>query len=259
MSERFKHFDEFYYLTKNENRDLIELAKYVNDNGNKLGPYEGNMFCPECREAELYFVHRTSRVREHLRRCPTSKHNDNCTYNYQYASKHTVTEVINSMTHNEVEDKLNSIINMLFKTSRQKKNSTDDGITAITKSNPMMIYQTKSADRVVRVLRRKKLNVWVDDEDVGNAFVFYGKVKLEVEARERKLKNRPSKYYCLKVYNVNEKGELIFRTSLYRGEIKDNISVDDLYYIAIIGCIGKKGWQIDMVNKNAVKYCKCET
>ena len=29
MSERFKHFDEFYYLTKNENRDLISIQKHL--------------------------------------------------------------------------------------------------------------------------------------------------------------------------------------------------------------------------------------
>ncbi len=236
MAEKPKCFDEFYYRKQDENEDLVDLVNYVENNNDKLGEYEGEIFCPECKNAELYFVHKTSKARAHLRRCPTSNHEERCSYNYLYASKKQAMEIINSLTYYQIQDKLASMINMLCKEPKKKKNPIGNG-----------------ADR------RKKINAWIDVEDRNELFVFYGQVKLDVEEKiSEKEGKAPFTYYCLKVYNQNKAGELIFRTSLYRGKMKDDVSVGDLYYIAIIGQIGEKNWKIDMVNTNAVKYCKCE-
>lgn len=40
------------------------------------------MFCPECKKAELSFVHKTSKRRAHLRRNKSSCHEKGCSYNY---------------------------------------------------------------------------------------------------------------------------------------------------------------------------------
>lgn len=259
MAEKHKSFDEFYYRTKDENQDLVDLVDYVKNNKNKLGNYEGKIFCPECKTAELYFVHKTSKVRAHLRRCPTSNHEDGCTYNYQYAPRKVARELINSLTYPEIQDKLDSMINMLCKEPGKKKGLMGAGTAISTKDNPMLIPVPKDEGNIIKALRRKKLNAWVDEEEKNELFVFYGQVKLAVEEKKSEKEGRePFTYYCLNVYNQNKAGKPVFRTSLYRGKIKDDVSTDDLYYIAIIGQVGTRGWKIDMVNPNAVKYCKCE-
>lgn len=43
------------------------ITKYVDPHNGGIGKYDGEMFCPECHQAELYFVHKTSGRRTHLR------------------------------------------------------------------------------------------------------------------------------------------------------------------------------------------------
>lgn len=156
MAEKPKSFDEFYYRTKDEKQDLVDLVDYIENNNDKLGKYEGEIFCPECKKAELYFVHKTSKARAHLRRRPTSNHEDGCTYSYPYASRKVARELINSFTYNEIQDKLDSMINMLCKEPRNKKGLIGTGIGRSKKANPMLISVPKDKGNIIKALRRKK-------------------------------------------------------------------------------------------------------
>lgn len=254
MSEKPKSFEEFYYKTIGDVCDIEEVIEYSDSHKGKIGYYEGQMFCPECREAELYFVHKTSKRCAHLRRCPTTKHISECSYNYEYASKKHLQEYIDSLTCHEIQDKLNSIINMLFKESRGTEGAEGVLITGIPKDNPMLIT-VKKEENVIRSLRRKRLNTWIDDADRDKLFVFYGKVKLKVIEKVKMLDGQETyKYYMLEVFNPENKGGWKFRTSFYRGENKDDINEDNIYYIAVIGRVGNKAWQINLANINAVKF-----
>ena len=73
MADKPKSFEEFYYLMDDKVCDIDVVEEYVDNNG-KIGKYEGNMFCPECREAILAFWRKTSKRRAHLKRIPSSKH-----------------------------------------------------------------------------------------------------------------------------------------------------------------------------------------
>ena len=50
-----KSFDEFYFCTTDEIEDIETLNDYFIKHKN-LGIYLDNMFCPECRQAELSYV-----------------------------------------------------------------------------------------------------------------------------------------------------------------------------------------------------------
>ena len=41
-----------------------------------------------------------------------SKNKDGCSYNYEYASKKTVKKYVDSLNYEEIQDKLNSIMNL---------------------------------------------------------------------------------------------------------------------------------------------------
>lgn len=263
MTDKPKSFEEFYYKTKDDVFDIELITEYVDSHNGSIGKYDEKMFCPECREAELYFVHKTSRSRAHLRRCPTADHEKNCSYNYVYASRKLVKSHIISLSYDRIQDKLNSIINMLCKPVRDIGRDNGSESSKDITHNPMVIKKKKGKEDIIKSLRRKRLNAWIDKSDCGEYFVFYGKVKLKVDEREKKTHEyggEYNKYNVLEIYNPNSKvdGGWKFRTSLYRGQIKDDIKEDAIYYIAIIGRVGEKSWQIELDNIHAVKYCECD-
>jgi hypothetical protein len=258
MADKPKSFEEFYYRAINDTYNIEKVIEFSDLNNQNIGKFEGEMFCPECRQAELYFVHRTSKRRAHLRRCPTTRHEKECSYNYEYATKKHVQEFIDSLSYDEVQDKLNSIINMLCREPQNSKGSDGKPTIRKPKVNPMLIPVKKKENNIFKSLRRKRLNTWIDEADSNELLVFYGKVKLKVAEKEKLVEGQEAyNYYVLEVYNPDNKGGWKFRTSLYRGKNKDVINEDDIYYIAIIGQVGKKEWQIDLTNINAVKFCKC--
>ncbi len=259
MAEKPKSFEEFYSKHKDDVLDIDIVADYSDTHDGDIGVYLGDMFCPECRQAELSFVHKTSKRRAHLRRTKNSTHETDCSYNYEYASKKTINQYVDSLNYEEIQDKLNSIMNMLCRNHTKTKKTSkkaDDSMHKI--NNPMLIHEQMENGDVLRALRRKKLNGWIDESDGEDFCVLYGKVRLKVVEREKKDESKDSTYhyYLLYIYTQNKKGEWKFRTSLYRGNIRDLIDENTIYNIVMIGHLEFifKPFTIKLANKNAVKY-----
>lgn len=257
MSNKSKRIDEFYSRQKDDTFNIQIVADYAENHEGELGEFYGDMFCPECHQAKLSFVHKFSKRRAHFRRA--SKHEKNCSYNYVYASKRTVTKYINSLSNEKIQDKLNSIMNMLCRDSHMKKVNIDDAEKNTKKrENPMLIPEQNKKKTILRALRRKRLNGWIDESDGTDLYVFFGKVKLEVSEKEKNSDDSPKgfKYNILNIYTQNKQGEWKFRTSLYRGEIKDFVKKDAVYHIVLIGNLefNHKPFRINLVNQNAIKY-----
>lgn len=86
-----KSFDEFYFYTADKKEDIQILNDYFVKYKN-LGIYQDNMFCPECKQAELSYIPKTSQRRAHLKRKTSSKHTNWCSYQFDYASKEYIEE-----------------------------------------------------------------------------------------------------------------------------------------------------------------------
>lgn len=126
MAEKYKSFEEFYLNNKDVILDFDIVADYAETHNGDIGEFYGNMFCPECKKAELSFVHKNSKRRAHLRRYKSSSHEDNCSYNYDYASHKVVKEYVDSLSSDEIQDILNSIMNMLCGNKNHKKLASKD-------------------------------------------------------------------------------------------------------------------------------------
>ena len=185
MSKKAKSFEEFYSKNKDDILDIDIVADYAESHDGDTTPFDKDMFCPECKQAELSFVHKTSKRRAHLRRIKSSNHKDGCSYNYEYASKKTVKKYVDSLNYEEIQDKLNSIMNMLCRkhNSQQSTHHHNEHLTKKRK-NPMLIPERKDCETVLRALQRKRLNGWIDESDGEDFCVFYGKVKLKVIEKE---------------------------------------------------------------------------
>ncbi|EQK42661.1 hypothetical protein C672_1605 [[Clostridium] bifermentans ATCC 638] len=255
MSSKQKSFEEFYYSPKNNVFDIDIIEEYVNSHDGSYEPFRDRIFCPECQIAKLTFIHKTSRNRAHLKKIPSSYHEEGCSYNYDYASKRTVKKYIDSLKENEIQDKLNTMMNQLFRLNKKKidfgENINESGL--MNKSH-MTITESKNNEIVLRALRRKRLNTWIDESDGTDIYVFYGKVRLKVVEKEKE----DYKYYLLQISTLNKNKEWKFRTNLYRGSIKDIVDENTTYYIVIIGNLefNYKPWTINLSNKNAIKYRK---
>lgn len=258
MAEKSKSFEEFYFSSKDDIFDVDIVSNYADSHKGDIGEFDGNMFCPECKKAELSFVHRTSKRRAHLRR-KSLKHKEECSYNYDYAAKRTVKKYVDSLSYDAIQDKLNAIMNMLCNKHKKKSGGGEsNGDSPTTTQNPMLIHEITEKVNILKSLRRKRLNSWIDESDGDEFYVFYGKAKLKIVEKE-KTGEKPEdsyKYYFLQIFTHNKKGEWKFRTSLYRGGVKDIIDENAIYNIVMIGHLDFKfkPFSIELANKNAIKY-----
>lgn len=259
MAIKPKSFEEFYSRMKDVYLDVDIVADYAETHDGDLGEFNGNMLCPECRVAELSFVHKTSNRRAHLRRNKSSSHKESCSYYYDYASNKLTKEFVDSLSYNEIQDKLNSIMSMLCKTSKTEKNVKKDIDNLLeTSQNPMLINEKKGSNQIFRAIRRKNLKLWIDESDGEDFSLFFGEVKLQVVEKEKNGTNTENsyKYNLLYIYTKNKKGEWKFRTSLYRGAIKDRVNYESIYNIVLIGKLEFKfkPFTIKLANNNAIKF-----
>lgn len=215
------------------------------------------MFCPECRKAALTFVHKTSKRRAHLRRIANSAHKSNCSYNYEYAPEKRTIEYVQSLSNSQIQDKLDSIMNMLCGTHNKRVDDRKDMDTPQTAENPMLIPE-RNYGSTKKALRRKKLNSWIDQSDGEDLCAFYGQVKLIVKENEKR-GDQPGDTYTfnlLEIYTKNKRGKWKFRTRLYRGKEKDSVNEDSVYNIVLIGRLNFKynPFGIKLARKDAIRY-----
>lgn len=258
MGNKVKSFESFLFLGDRQIHLINDIEEYANNHNGEISYYDGRIFCPECNKAELSFVHKTNLKRAHLRRKARSSHDEDCSYNYEYANRKTVKEYLDSLSKDQIEDKLQSMMNMLFKSKNNNKESNREKILCNNMKNPFVIINTNGKNKL-NTIRRKSLNTWIDSSDSTQLSVFYGRVKLKSE--ERTKKNKDEKYNLLKIYTYSRKnGEWVYRTSIYRGNIKDTVSYDKEYYISMIGNLdfSYKYWSIKLYKNNALIFKEIE-
>lgn len=252
-----KSFEEFYYTKTDENHFIEEVVDYAIANQGDYSPYEGFMRCPECEMADLFLVSKSSSARTHLKKKPTSDHREGCSYMYEYASKKLIEKYVENLNYDKVQDKLDSMMRMLFKnTHRQSRQQDHNQKTTKEEQNPMLIHGDKKELQEVKAIRRKSLTSWIDASDGTDIRLLYGKVKLEVTEKEAvNKKGKKFTYYLLKLWTENKLGEWKYRTQIYRGSNKDDVEFDKVYQIAVIGKLNFKWkwWQIDLVDPSAVR------
>lgn len=251
-----KSFDEFYFTQTNQIHELDEINDYVDKNDGSYAYYQDKIKCPECRQAELSYTHKTTRKRAYLSKKPSSHHTTKCSYNYSYATNKEVTTYFESLSANQIEDKLSAMINMLCKDNHLHEVV---GSNLNIGQNPMLFdVKDEQNSRERKVLRRKKLVGYIDKSFGEDLHIFYGQVKLVCKENEKQNNHFGSsfKYYILTLKTLNRNNEWRFRAKVYRGNIKDEINENSIYNIALIGkCdFSHEYLEIKLLNKNALKY-----
>lgn len=221
-----KQFDDFYFVKDGQIHKLDEVQEHYEKNNGDISYYKGDIRCPECKEARLAFTHKTSKNREYLSKEPTSNHLDNCSYNYDYATKKQILEYVKTINEDQIQDKLESALNMLM--NREISTGIDIKSQA-SKDNPLIIKSSNEGNSIQRTIPRKSLSVWLDKEYKGKVFIFYGKVKLRVEPFKE--------FFRLLIYTKRRDGTWGYKTKVFRGRFEDKIDETKEYDIAILGCL----------------------
>ena len=250
MSER-KHFDEFFSKKQNRNFDLS--AAIENES-----IFRSDMFCPECKKAQLTLVAKTHRHRAYLRRIPTSHHHRGCSYNYEYANKKTTYDYIKSLNPEELQDKLESIMRLLCKPPLLHQSLSTEAKTTDVDISAMLIPSSNKTN-ILKSLKRKKLGTYIDPSENNELYVFYGTVYLEVRSVTKLDSiNKPYSIYFLDVLQKNSKNELKRKANFYIGNSLQNfknIDKESLYHIVFIGCpVFSNGYlEIKLFDRGAFK------
>ncbi|WP_286030673.1 hypothetical protein [Helicobacter pullorum] len=240
--------DRFYSKNKNKFATIDECSV---ESEHILEHYSNDMFCPECRAAELYFVSNTNTP--HLRTKRNALHNPNCYYNYKVASNEVVQDFINSLTDKQIQNKLDSIMRYLC--SQDKSLIAPQENSANT--NPLSIkLPSKQTKRTIRVLKRKSLNSLFSLEDTDNLYAFYGKVVLNMFVGYKEDK----KFAYVKL-SINDK--IRFQINVSKN-IPNDIDNGKMYDIVIIGNINKPKqdeifsppFKIKLLKPSCLKYVK---
>lgn len=219
-----KQFDDFYFVKDGKIHTLDEVQERYEKNNGDISYFQGRMRCPECEKAILSFTSKTSRRREYLSKKPSSSHLDNCSYNHNYASKKQIIEYVETMNDAQIQDKLESALNMLI----NRETSTDININSqAQRDNPLVIKSSNGGNSIQLTIPRKSLSLWLDKEYEGKVFIFYGKVKLKVETFKE--------FFRLLIYTKRKDETWGYKTKVFRGRFEDKIDENKEYDIAILG------------------------
>ncbi|WP_311436792.1 hypothetical protein [Fannyhessea vaginae] len=221
---KIKQFDDFYFVKDGQIHKLDEVQEHYEKNNCNISYYKGDMRCPECKKARLAFTHKTSKNREYLSKEPSSSHFDNCSYNYDYASKKQIIEYVETMNDNQIQDKLESALNMLMNRDASKDININ---SQAQRDNPLTIKSPNRSNSIQRTIPRKSLNMRLDKEYEGKVFIFYGKVKFRVEPLKE--------FFKLLIYTKGRDGTWGYKTKVFRGKFEDKIDETKEYDVAILG------------------------
>ena len=217
------------------------IQQFYEIHGN-IDMYYGNMYCPECKKAELSFTHKTRERRAFFSKKKTSMHTSMCSFNFEYASREEIIEYVRCVKN--VKDRLESVLNML-----NNYEVKDDGITDDAESvsrNPFVIINR--GGRVRKCIPRKSL--WGDISGLENKLmIYYGEGILENIRKNGyyQLRIKPSKGHG-NVFHVSRKNKL------------EGIENGKVYRIALLGELAKhedkfrNNYKIIIKPENAVAY-----
>lgn len=173
-----KSFDEFYFYTADKKEDIQILNDYFVKYKN-LGIYQDNMFCPECKQAELSYIPKTLQRRAHLKRKTSSKHTNRCSYQFDYASKKYIEEYFKNLRDDQIKDKLDAMMRSLFfKKEYLPQTPVDRGDSC--DENPLVLKRKTERQVHHKTLRRKSIEKWLYKELENELHLFYGKVRLSI-------------------------------------------------------------------------------
>ena len=215
----------------NDNEKFEVIAEYYETNG--LGKYDGNMFCPKCKNAALKFTPKAKSHRAFLSAIDNTKHLPGCPFQHDKSKTAYNNANYDDLNQNQIEDKLASFIRKLKKQSLGS--SVSNGHSQNPSHKPLVPTSgNNQTTNIKRTLRSKNLDNSLKKEDADFLCTFYA-IDAILTVKEEENKKNPNKPLCFLYINTISGNEY----RIYRGTHKDIVAPNQRYTVVLIGYLNK--------------------
>ncbi|HFC8468766.1 TPA: hypothetical protein ACFU2V_002316 [Neisseria subflava] len=245
-------YEEFYFVPDDENLNIDVIDGYFQENGN-IGKYDKNMRCPECKIPHLKYTPRGETHRSYLSAIDINLHKAGCAHRYDVSSTRNTKAYFESLSDDQVADKLAAMQRALNRTNTTNGNSGASNLQRPV-DNPFILVTDNKGDQIRRSLPRRNLNNPLNKEDADLLCAFYARyahLKVEIETRTRN--NEAYNLHYLHIYTTNGK-----QYRIYRGTYEDKVFPEKSYDVLLIGKFSEKtlpfrSQRINLIERNT-KY-----
>lgn len=243
-------YEEFYYRISQENRSIEEIIEYFRQHTHRE-PYENEMFCPECYQAELKFVPEGRTHRAYLSAINADLHLPGCTHKYDVSSTRNTKAYFERLSDEQVEDKLASMLRNLNRNVNRTGNAHTNYLHRADDNPFILTSDDNRRSRVRRSLPRRNLDRALKKEDVDLLCAFYARdAYLSVETNEH-VNNLGEQYKLHYLHITTTTGN---RYRIYRGAHRDEVFPDRQYNVVLIGSFSEKTLPYPIKRINLIEH-----
>lgn len=244
-------YEEFYFRPINDNLDFEVIERYFKEH-NSRGKYDKQMFCPDCRIPELKFTPEGKTHQAYLSAINADLHLPGCAHRYDVSPTRNTKTYFESLSDEQVEDKLASILRTLNRMGNYNRNIHTNYLQHPDRNPFILEFDDNGTNRIQRSLPRRNLNKSLKKEDVDLLCAFYARgASLSIKA-DKHTNNQGKEYeiYYLHIETTNGK-----QYRIYRGAHKDEVFPNRGYDVVLIGSFSEKALDysiqyIDLIKRN---------
>lgn len=250
-------YDEFFY--KGTPEHIVELkdalVKGRNYRNTLSDDYDRSLlFCPECHNGQLKFTPEYPPRRAFLSFIGNGEtdHAEGCSHKLPVAGKRETKEYYDSLTDQQIENKLNAAINRFLRHINPDENTPEEERYL---NHPAVMTRHRNGEVLrKRLLTRSVYSIYdINDDELNIPILLYGNVKLSIDEHPSKYREGEYYYYLNLIDPETEERIRYF----YRGTVRDNIDINALYHVTIIAVFKRNpnGKLIsDLYTQNAITY-----
>lgn len=227
-------YDEFFY--KGTPEHIVELKDALvkgRDYRDTLSDdYDRSLlFCPECHNGQLKFTPEYPPRRAFLSFIGNGEtdHAEGCSHKLPAAGKRETKEYYDSLTNQQIENKLNAAINRFLRHINPDENTPEEERYL---NHPAVMTRHRNGEVLRKRLLTRSINSIYDinDDELNIPILLYGNVYLSVEEKPDK-EDENNKIFFLNLYDTKTKNRIRF---FIRYQNQDIVDKDIVYYIALI-------------------------
>lgn len=236
-------FESFFY----EN-NIFYLEDNLTNNGKLLPSFNRDaLFCPECKQAKLKFTSATSQRSAFLSTWPGDVHAQNCDYGFETASKREICGYYQTLTDNQIQDKLETCMNHFFRLDIAAAHLEPDNEI---ENNPVILINQETRQHK-RLLTRSLKSVIIRNDDMLNTpILFYGKVKLGIKEVEH--------VHSIVLKNVKSNKPFLYLKNGLLDYAPKDIDSDYIYNFVFLGVYQSNNKYPELYHQGTFKYSKAD-
>lgn len=257
-----RKFTEYYHKEYEEIGDAAKLISNIkqddNDVEKRLKEYEGQLYCPDCKNAKLSI----NLVKEYLYVSPKNQknHSENCPMKYSKPGKKELKKYYDDLSDKEVQDKLDSAINMLLRRDIRKNNKDNSNKNEEESFDEFSFRNSKGRRKYIPKisLYSKSIDQWLSYSTLyyGECYVYQEFIEVKESPSEEVSNDKDDEFQSGDSNSLKKDGTLINNEALISLDIntkKYDTKTDKLDHNEADNSESKDYWLYHFLNKKNKK------